>query len=49
LDADGSGEVTAEEFTTLGFLFNFKPKAIRKIYEEFDVLIANLANDAGRV
>ena len=36
-DADGSGDVSRKEFHTLGFLFNFTPAAIRRIYEEFDV------------
>ncbi|KAL2917630.1 EF-hand calcium-binding domain-containing protein 9 [Polyrhizophydium stewartii] len=37
LDADGSGDVSRKEFQTLGFLFNFTPAAIRRIYQEFDV------------
>jgi Ca2+-binding EF-hand superfamily protein len=37
LDEDGSKSVSRAEFETLGFLFNFSKKAVRKIYEEFDV------------
>jgi Ca2+-binding EF-hand superfamily protein len=37
LDEDGSKEVSRTEFETLGFLFNFTPQAVRKIYQEFDV------------
>lgn len=37
LDADGSNDVSKQEFETLGFLFNFKPAAIRRIYQEFDI------------
>lgn len=37
LDEDGSKAVSRTEFETLGFLFNFSRKAVRKIYEEFDV------------
>jgi Ca2+-binding EF-hand superfamily protein len=37
LDQDGSKEVSKKEFETLGFLFNFTPTAIRRIYQEFDV------------
>lgn len=33
----GSGEVSMEEFQTLGFLFNFTAVAIRKIYEDFSI------------
>jgi Ca2+-binding EF-hand superfamily protein len=37
LDADGSKDVSKNEFETLGFLFNFTPAAIRRIYAEFDI------------
>ena len=44
LDADGnsrfdegSGEVSMNEFQTLGFLFNFSSAAIKRIYEEFHI------------
>jgi Ca2+-binding EF-hand superfamily protein len=37
LDADGSGEVSVDEFQTLGFLFNFSSTAIKRIYEEFHI------------
>jgi hypothetical protein len=29
--------VSKNEFETLGFLFNFTPNAIRRIYKEFDI------------
>eukprot|EP00842_Homolaphlyctis_polyrhiza_P003502 jgi/Hompol1/4152/HPOL_006949-RA len=46
LDADGSGDVSRKEFQTLGFLFNFTPTAVRRIYKEFDVTgNAELDND----
>ena len=34
---DGSKDVSKQEFETLGFLFNFSPAAIRRIYQEFDI------------
>ena len=37
LDEDGSKDVSKQEFETLGFLFNFTPAAIRRIYQEFDI------------
>ena len=37
LDEDGSKDVSKQEFETLGFLFNFTPAAIRRIYKEFDI------------
>ncbi len=37
LDEDGSKDVSKQEFETLGFLFNFTPAAIRRIYLEFDI------------
>lgn len=37
LDEDGGKSVSITEFSTLGFLFNFSPGAIKKIYNEFDV------------
>eukprot|EP01135_Chromosphaera_perkinsii_P005963 Nk52_evm8s375 gene=Nk52_evmTU8s375 len=37
LDADGSGNVSAAEFETFGFLFNFYGPAINQIFSEFDV------------
>jgi len=37
LDEDGSKDVSQNEFETLGFLFNFTPAAIRRIYAEFDI------------
>ena len=37
LDADGSKDVSKNEFETLGFLLNFTPAAIRRIYAEFDI------------
>ncbi len=33
----GSGEVSMDEFQTLGFLFNFSSAAIKRIYEEFHI------------
>jgi Ca2+-binding EF-hand superfamily protein len=38
LDADGSGEVSLDEFQTLGFLFNFSSAAIRHIFKEFHMV-----------
>ncbi|KAI8804665.1 hypothetical protein BJ742DRAFT_447328 [Cladochytrium replicatum] len=37
LDEDGSKAVSKQEFETLGFLFNFTQKAVRKIFQEFDM------------
>lgn len=37
LDADCSGNISAEEFESFGFLFNFDGGAIRQIFKEFDV------------
>ncbi|KAJ3355736.1 EF-hand calcium-binding domain-containing protein 9 [Entophlyctis luteolus] len=37
LDEDGGRTISIAEFSTLGFLFNFTPVAIRKIFKEFDV------------
>ena len=37
LDQDGSGNISAEEFETFGFLFNFQGAAVRQIFNEFDV------------
>jgi len=37
LDADGSNIVSAEEFESFGFLFNFEGRAVRQIFREFDV------------
>ena len=37
LDEDGSKSVSKQEFETLGFLFNFSRRAVKKIYAAFDV------------
>lgn len=37
LDADGSGNISADEFEGFGFLFNFHKGAVREIFKEFDV------------
>ena len=37
MDEDGSNSVSALEFETFGFLFNFQGKAVRQIFKEFDV------------
>ncbi|ORY49904.1 EF-hand [Rhizoclosmatium globosum] len=37
LDEDGGRTISLTEFCTLGFLFNFTPRAIQNIYKEFDV------------
>jgi Ca2+-binding EF-hand superfamily protein len=37
LDEDGGKTISINEFSTLGFLFNFTPRAIKHIYDEFDV------------
>lgn len=37
LDGDGSKAISAEEFATSGFLFNFQGAAVKKIFQEFDV------------
>ena len=37
LDADGSNNISAEEFESFGFLFNFDGGAARQIFKEFDV------------
>ena len=37
LDEDGSNSISAEEFETFGFLFNFQGKAVKRIFHEFDV------------
>ncbi len=37
LDADGSGNISADEFESFGFLFNFQKGAVREIFKEFDV------------
>ena len=37
LDADGSNNISAEEFESFGFLFNFEGRAVRQIFKEFDV------------
>ncbi|KAI8608798.1 hypothetical protein BC830DRAFT_1174105 [Chytriomyces sp. MP71] len=36
LDEDGGRTISMAEFCTLGFLFNFTPRAIQNIYKEFD-------------
>lgn len=37
LDVDGSNNVSAEEFETFGFLFNFHRATVQEIFKEFDV------------
>lgn len=37
LDEDGSNNVSAEEFETFGFLFNFRKATVRDIFKEFDI------------
>ena len=37
LDEDNSGNISAYEFETFGFLFNLQGEAIRTIFREFDV------------
>ncbi|KAJ3415741.1 EF-hand calcium-binding domain-containing protein 9 [Chytridiales sp. JEL 0842] len=37
LDEDGGKTISMTEFSTLGFLFNFSPRAIKNIYAEFDI------------
>lgn len=37
LDADGSNNISAEEFESFGFLFNFERRAVWQIFREFDV------------
>jgi Ca2+-binding EF-hand superfamily protein len=37
MDEDGSNSVSALEFETVGFLFNFQGRAVRQIFKEFDV------------
>ena len=37
LDEDGSGDISAEEFESFGFLFNFQGSAVRQIFKEFDI------------
>ncbi|EPZ34868.1 EF-hand [Rozella allomycis CSF55] len=37
LDENSSKSVSKKEFETLGFLFNFSNKAVKKIFSEFDV------------
>lgn len=37
LDEDGSNDISAEEFESFGFLFNFQGSAVRQIFKEFDV------------
>ena len=37
LDEDGSNDISAEEFESFGFLFNFQGRAVRQIFREFDV------------
>lgn len=37
LDEDGSNDISAEEFESFGFLFNFQGRAVRQIFKEFDV------------
>ena len=37
LDEDCSGNISAEEFENFGFLFNIQRRAIRQIFQEFDV------------
>ena len=37
LDEDNSGNISAYEFETVGFLFNLQGEAIRTIFREFDV------------
>ena len=37
LDEDGSGSISAAEFETFSFLFNFHGKALRELFKEFDV------------
>ena len=37
LDADGSNNISADEFESFGFLFNFERRAVRQIFREFDV------------
>ena len=37
LDEDGSKSVSRKEFETLGVLFNFGSRAVKKIFNEFDV------------
>ena len=37
LDADGSGNISGDEFENFGFLFNFEASAVNQIFREFDV------------
>ena len=37
LDADGSHNISAEEFESFGFLFDFDGGAARQVFQEFDV------------
>jgi Ca2+-binding EF-hand superfamily protein len=37
LDEDGSDTVSAEEFNNIGFLFNFRRRAVYEIFNDFDI------------
>ena len=37
LDADGSNNISGDEFENFGFLFNFEASAVSQIFKEFDV------------
>ena len=37
LDADGSNNISGDEFENFGFLFNFEASAVSQIFREFDV------------
>ena len=37
LDADGSNNISGDEFENFGFLFNFETSAVNQIFREFDV------------
>lgn len=37
LDEDGSSSISAQEFEGFSFLFNFEGRAVKQIFDEFDV------------
>lgn len=37
LDEDGSSSISANEFEGFSFLFNFEGRAVKQIFNEFDV------------
>ena len=37
LDEDGSSTISADEFEGFSFLFNFEGRAVKQVFDEFDV------------